>query len=77
MRILDLAEETGIKKEHTMYYSKDFEGIRTGYELAGNRFSEIRKEKLSRKNKFSKSFFILKLQRKTAGVIHRRKGGTG
>ncbi len=45
MRILDLAEETGIKKEHTMYYSKDFEGIRTGYELAGNRFSEIRKEK--------------------------------
>ena len=45
MRILDQARETGIKKEHTMYYSKDFEGIRTGYELAGNRFSEIRKEK--------------------------------
>ncbi len=45
MRILDLARETGIKKEHTMYYSKDFEGIRTGYEVAGSRFSEIRKEK--------------------------------
>lgn len=44
MEILDMAQSTGIKKGNTFQYSRDSKGIRTGYQAAGHRFSEIRKK---------------------------------
>lgn len=44
MDILNLAQSTGIKKENTLHYSRDTEGIRSGYLKAGQRFSEMRRQ---------------------------------
>lgn len=44
MEILGFAQQTGIKRENTLHYSRDADGIRSGYMTAGQRFSEIRKQ---------------------------------
>ena len=42
MDVLELAQKTGIKKENTFQYSPDTLGIRSGYQTAEKRFSQLR-----------------------------------
>lgn len=54
MEILNLAKNSGVPGENTIYYSNDPEGIAGGYEMAGACFSQMRDEKKPQETNFPK-----------------------
>ena len=43
METLELAQSTGIKKKNTLQYTRDSKGIKTGYQTAGQLFTQMRR----------------------------------